>query len=451
MDSRELIEIDGKLFVDIILGAAKELENHLTEVNDLNVFPIPDGDTGDNMYRSLQGGIEKMLKVEMNRVDEKAKALAKGMLFSARGNSGVILSQLFKGLAFGLNGIDVATINDIKNAFKEGVKAAYKAVSEPVEGTMLTVARESTEALFEENIDNLGELANKYLSYTETSLKKTPDLLAVLKEAGVVDSGGAGIYFLALGGYKVIHDNMVVESTITAEINEQSEHFKRRRTNKDFGICVVSNGDGLKAIFEELGVDKVIDGGEGNNTSIQAFLDAFDQINAKNIFVFPNNSNIFMAVNQAKQITRKYNIHIVNSYDVGQAYSAISMIDFSSKDPDLILANMNEAISMVKTALVCKASRDANINNVDIKENSYIGFSGKTMLTSKAELVETITDLLEKLNFQDYEMATIIYGKNVSDEVKSQVESYATSKKRLFEVLSLDGGLLSYDAVVVLG
>jgi len=312
MNYIEYRKIDGALFEELIIGGASELKKHLQEVNNLNVFPVPDGDTGDNMLRTIDGGISAMKEMQSLSIGDKAKALSRGMLFNARGNSGVILSQLFKGVATGLKGKDIAYIPDLVEASIEAYKTAYNAVSEPTEGTMLTVAREAATKA-KEKLDNnstLGEAGNLLVEEMKISLENTPELLAVLKEAGVVDSGGAGLLYLALGFRKVIHDIAIEEDLEEFNYEEQAIKSKvnGRKERKDFGTCAVVNGNGLISVFKDLGVDVILDGGQGKNPSIIDFVNAYKEVNADNIYVYPNNSNIILAANQSKDIYKESNI-----------------------------------------------------------------------------------------------------------------------------------------------
>ena len=191
MDQRR--RIDGALFEKMFLGGVANLKFNLEKVNDLNVFPIPDGDTGENMYLTMQGGVQTLDR--WDSLGDKATASAQGMLLSARGNSGVILSQLFYGLGEGLKGLEEADIEQFRKAMQEGIKCAYGAVSRPVEGTILTVARESLENA--PDAESVEEFIAKLLIEMKKSLENTPNLLAVLKEAGVIDSGGAGLVILS--------------------------------------------------------------------------------------------------------------------------------------------------------------------------------------------------------------------------------------------------------------
>lgn len=234
--------INGELFVKMVLGGAQNLQANLQIVNDLNVFPIPDGDTGENMYLTLQGGLEQLRGEESALLCDKSRAMAQGMLLGARGNSGVILSQLFYGLSEGLAGLEAADVGQFASALKQGVKRAYGAVAHPVEGTILTVAREAVEAARAKCYDGMEVEAfcACYLAEMKTSLEKTPNLLAVLKEAGVIDSGGAGLVYItegfckALGGAEVEN-----ETALSAVGGKKSLDFSKFNENTvmEFGYC----------------------------------------------------------------------------------------------------------------------------------------------------------------------------------------------------------------------
>ncbi|MBR2384039.1 MAG: DAK2 domain-containing protein [Clostridia bacterium] len=240
MDNTLSKRIDGELFEKIVESGARNLKLNLQVVNDLNVFPVPDGDTGDNMYMTMQGGIKGLKSVQDNSVCKKAKALADGMLLNARGNSGVILSQLFAGISEGLADCNEASVADLGKAFNSGVCKAYKAVSNPVEGTILTVAREAT-AFACENCDKqctVGKFFENYTSEMKASLERTPELLSVLKEAGVTDSGGAGLVYIAEGMKSAI-EGKEIEVVESAEktVNEIDFSLFNENSVMEYGYC----------------------------------------------------------------------------------------------------------------------------------------------------------------------------------------------------------------------
>ena len=548
MNYREYKCIDGEMFSAFILSGASKLEKNVKKINDLNVFPIPDGDTGDNMLKTLSGGITRMRGVKENSVSKRAKALAEGMLFSARGNSGVILSQIFSGMADGFYELDSASLSDVLVAFKSGVKKAYASVNPPVEGTILTVARESIEGFSESADLSIGEFSDLVSKKMYESLKNTPELLDVLKEAGVIDSGGAGLYLIVEGaveavcgeasnftdGFKeneevvdfskftedstlvygyctefllrlmnkkvdiesfdvsevikyleTIGDSIVafkdgsilkvhVHTMTPSKVLEYAQKFGEFLTvkienmtlqhnesafSKDdlptvkkgktkYASVVVSSGEGFRELFKDLGANYIIDGGQGKNPSTNDFLEAFDEVNAENIFVFPNNSNIFLAANQAKEIYKESNVYLLPTKNVGDAYSALSMFDYSLDNPDdlynLFLDSMEENV----TALLCKATRDVKLNGVSVKEDDYIAILDKEIVTSKPTLEEATIDLL-KAN-SDRSIVTIFYGKMVSDKQKELIKESIDNYSKSLEVYEMDGGQDTFDLIIIM-
>ena len=233
--------INGELFEKMILGGIANLQTNVQKVNDLNVFPIPDGDTGENMYLTLQSGVQELLRGGNVTIGEKATAMAQGMLFGARGNSGVILSQLFYGLGKGLQDLEEADVQQFSVALREGVKCAYGAVAHPVEGTILTVAREAVEKICEKCYENMTllEFFNGYLWEMKKSLEKTPDLLSVLKEAGVIDSGGAGLVYITEGFCKTLGGEQVDGAPTLMQTKTAAVDFSKFDENSimTFGYC----------------------------------------------------------------------------------------------------------------------------------------------------------------------------------------------------------------------
>lgn len=277
MASNENKKIDGNLFEKMILGAAANLQENVKTVNDLNVFPIPDGDTGENMYLTLKGGVDELPSVKSDDLHEKASAVARGMLLGARGNSGVILSQLFHGLAEGLSGLKSADVNEFFKAMEQGVRCAYNAVAHPVEGTILTVAREavenacskvSSETTPEEYFLNVLEEMKK-------SLENTPELLAVLKEAGVIDSGGAGLVYITEGFYKVIRGDEFTNLNNVAPSEKKALDFSKFDENSvmEFGYCTEAlvRLQTSKTDVDNFNVEELIEFLESIGDSVVAF------------------------------------------------------------------------------------------------------------------------------------------------------------------------------------
>lgn len=558
-------ELDGKNFIKLISGGAKNLRANVKIVNDLNVFPIPDGDTGENMCMTIEGGVSAFKDPDEPSIGKAAGAMANGMLMSARGNSGVILSQLFAGLAKSLEGKDKATIKELGEAFTEGVKCGYNAVINPTEGTILTVAREAAEYVNKEITDSftLEDFAKAYIKEAKASLDRTPELLKVLKEAGVIDSGGAGLFFIAEGVYKTMRGEEItgfdshqpVSSAPAGSAERQKEVDFSKFTEFDvmeFGYCTefllrlqtskidinefkidhliqflttmgdsivafqngtivkvhvhtlkpglvldhcqqygefltlkienmtlehnestvenrfgtvakeeskepaeyatvaVANGDGIKQTFKDLGADYIVDGGQTKNPSTEDFIKAFDEVNAKTIFVLPNNGNILLAAQQAAKLYDKSDIRVIESKSIGQGYAALTMLSYDSGNTDEIVQNFTDAMVGVETGEVTISVRDVNLNGIDIKKDDYIGFSGKTMLAADSSRIETAKTLLDKLNPGDHEFLIIIYGKAVTQEEKDEFGKAYKAKYSRLETYEIDGGQDVYDYLLIL-
>lgn len=548
--------IDGELFEKMIFGGVANMRANLQKVNDLNVFPIPDGDTGENMYLTLQGGLEQLNATAGGTLEERAHAMANGMLLGARGNSGVILSQLFYGLAEGLTGLERANLNQFGHALKEGVKCAYGAVAHPVEGTILTVAREAIENAYAKLAEDttVEEFFSGYLVEMKKSLEKTPNLLAVLKEAGVIDSGGAGLVYItegfckALGGAEIeselavaqsggakavdlskFNENSVMEfgyctelllqlqccktdveafdvkeiieflSTIgdsivafktgtiikihvhtmtpwkvlahcqqfgefltvkienmTLQHNETVEEkkeddisFKVQRARRKYATVTVASGEGLKSVFLEMGVDYVISGGQTNNPSSEDFIRAFDEVNADHVFVLPNNGNIVMAAKQAASIYEGSDIRVVESKNIGQGYSAISMLDYEVGEADDIEALLKESMQDTVTGMVANAVRTTSVNGVQVREGEYMGFTDHTMMVCTPDKVSTVCALTEKLGIAEKEFFIAVYGKGATEEEKDGLRKFSAEKYPNVELYEIDGGQDVYDFMLI--
>ena len=502
--------IDGKKFRDMFVSGANNLQNNKDLVDKLNVFPVPDGDTGTNMSLTISYAIKELAKVQNDNVTDIGKALSKGSLMGARGNSVVILSQIIRGIATSVEGKENLNVIDLANAFKNGSDTAYKAVIKPIEGTILTVVRESgeyAEKIAQEDMDMI-EFLELVVEKANESLNKTPELLKALKEAGVVDSGGKGLVLIYEGMLSSLKGNNIelVEGGISSDTNvsvEQNistedikyqyctefiletnkvddltvrerfmkygdslavvgdegvikvhvhtndpglaiqealsygqlltikvENMKLQHENKvlkeaaqteevhveekEYGFIATSMGDGLAQIFRDFGVDHIIEGGQTMNPSTEDFMKAIEKLNAKNIIILPNNSNIIMAANQAKELSDK-NIVVIPTKNVPQAFAALVTFD---GDADIAEneANMMEALSTVKSGQVTYAVRDTVINDVEVKEGNIIGIAEGKLLSAGDKVDEITTDLIEKLVDEDSAIITLFYGEDTSKE-----------------------------------
>ncbi len=502
--------IDGKKFRDMFVSGANNLQNNKDLVDKLNVFPVPDGDTGTNMSLTISYAIKELAKVQNDDITDIGKSLSKGSLMGARGNSGVILSQIIRGIAKSIEGKETLNVVDFANALKNGSDTAYKAVIKPIEGTILTVVRESGEYAVEvANADmDMIEFLELVVKKANESLDRTPELLKALKEAGVVDSGGKGLVLIYEGMLSSLKGNDIesieggtssnvevnVEQNVSSEdikfqyctefilesdkiddaavrdiymkfgdslavvgdegvikvhvhtndpglaiqealkygqlLTIKVENMKLQHENKvlnetaqtkdvpveekEYGFIATSMGEGLAQIFKDFGVEHIIEGGQTMNPSTEDFMKAIESLHAKNIIILPNNSNIIMAANQAKELSDK-NIIVIPTKNVAQAFATLVTFD-SDADVAENEANMMDALSTVKSGQVTYAVRDTVINDVEVKEGNIIGIAEGKLLSAGENVAEITTDLVEKLVDEDSAIITLFYGEDTSEE-----------------------------------
>ena len=521
--------IDGKKFRDMFVSGANNLQNNKDLVDKLNVFPVPDGDTGTNMSLTISYAIKELSKVENDDITNVGKALSKGSLMGARGNSGVILSQIIRGIAKSVEGKETLNVVDLANALKNGSDTAYKAVIKPIEGTILTVVRESGEyalQIAKEDMDMI-EFLELVVAKANESLNKTPELLKALKEAGVVDSGGKGLVLIYEGMLSSLKGNYIesveggassnvdvnVEQNISTEdikfqyctefilesnkvddltirerfmkygdslavvgdegvikvhvhtndpglaiqealsygqlLTIKIENMKLQHENKvlnetaqtkevpveekEYGFIATSMGEGLAQIFKDFGVDYIIEGGQTMNPSTEDFMKAIESLNAKNIIILPNNSNIIMAANQAKELSDK-NIVVIPTKNVSQAFATLVTFDADSSIEENE-ASMMEALSSVKSGQVTYAVRDTVINDVEVKEGNIIGIAEGKLLSAGDKVDEITTDLVEKLVDEDSAIITLFYGEDTS---KEEAEALRDALEEKFEDIDVE-------------
>ena len=540
------IELDSLTFADMLRQGAVSLGKDKTTINDLNVFPIPDGDTGDNMLMTLKAGCAA-LKEQLGTLSEVASAASSGMLLGARGNSGVILSRIFAGLAKGLQGVIVADTQAFAKAMQSAVDEAYKAVPVPVEGTIITVLREG--AAGADASQDLNRYFETLLAAMQVSLDHTPELLQVLKDAGVVDSGGAGLVSIFRGmndalngnisheeiepttaaavptielnkfdensklefGYctefllrlmrskvdldsfdeKVIIDylNEVGESVVAFRegtivkvhvhtftpgviLNEMQkygefltikienmalQHHQSTNQNnasfklppKPYGIVTVASGAGLVNAFSEFGVDQVIEGGQTMNPSTQDFLDAFANINAQHILVFPNNKNIKMAADQAAELYDKADIRVLPSTTIGEGYYGIGSVDRDNPNVDEVIESVTEIMQSVVTGMVSTAIRDAEGDQVSVHTGDYVGYSGKQLLSDSPDREEAAKALVERLGAASRDVMLVFFGKDVPQEEAERLVADLQSRYKNLEIMLNNGAQPVYDYIIV--
>lgn len=494
--------IDGQLLKNMMIIGAYALELNKSTVDSLNVFPVPDGDTGTNMSLTMNSATKEVNKVTVETVDSITEAMANGSLMGARGNSGVILSQLYRGFAKSCKGKEKLSTTDFALALKSASDTAYKAVMKPTEGTILTIAREMGEKALEEckETDDFDIFLKNIISHGEKILDKTPQMLKVLKDAGVVDAGGKGLIHIMNGYYEALTGKEIFKNTTTISHKKDEpildfeekdiqfgycteflvkglsidiESFKRKLMNlgdsmlvvgdetlvkvhihtnnpgqvlehglnrgelidikienmreqhknlfdealneelKEYGIVSVSMGTGLHSIFKDLNVDEIITGGQTMNPSTEEIKKAIDSITANHIFILPNNSNIILAANQAKELSDK-NIHVIPTKTIPQGIASILSFN-SDLNFEQNIKLMNEAISKVKTGQVTFSVRDTQFNNNDIKKGDILGILNGNIESVGKETEEVAFELLDGMITDMDEMVTIFYGEESSE------------------------------------
>ena len=494
--------IDGQLLKDMFIGAANFLEKNKEMLNSLNVFPVPDGDTGTNMSLTMQAAVRSIENSETENIEEIGNMVSNGSLMGARGNSGVILSQILRGFSKALEGSEKIDSYVLADALERGSKTAYRAVMKPIEGTILTVARESAEKAMEISKDygDIGLFLKEVISAAKISLDKTPDMLPVLKQAGVVDAGGKGFIVIlegmlsAINGEEVIYHSiekteekfmeysisneeiefgyctefiinnnkrnsesfakeikdigdsmMVVEGDgfIKVHVHTNNPGFvldkaievgelidikidnmryqhnnnfetKVEEEKKEYGFITVAMGDGIRNIFNDLNVDHIISGGQTMNPSTEDIVKAIDEISAKNIIVLPNNSNIILAANQAKELSDK-NVIVLDTKTVPQGISAL--LEFNEElDLEDNIKNMTDAFKRMKTSQVTFSVRDTTLDGKEIKKGDILGINDGKLTCVGKNIEEVTLDLIKKTLDGDSELITVFYGEDVKEE-----------------------------------
>ncbi len=534
--------IDAKMLQKMFLAGAKGLEAKKEYINELNVFPVPDGDTGTNMTMTIMAAAKEVANLQNPTLTELGKAISSGSLRGARGNSGVIMSQIFRGFVKELKGLDIIDVTALGNGVQHAGETAYKAVMKPKEGTILTVAKagadKSMDLLVNGDTDDIIKFCDEVAAEMEGALLQTPELLPVLKQAGVVDSGGEGLmtfirgaldalkgkatdftvntgtatrvvngsvgaseeedirfgyctefiimlergedvvesqlkeYLQKIGDCVVVvadddivkvhvHTNdpgLAIQKALTygsltsmkidnmreehqekvirdaQKVAESASAPKKEEPRKENGFIAVAAGDGLADIFRDLGVDYVIEGGQTMNPSTDDVLSAIEQVNAENIFVLPNNGNIILAANQAKNLTEDKEVYVVPSKNIPQGIAA--MISFvSGRSAAENAESMEEEMQLIKSGQVTYAVRDTNMDGKDIKQGDFMGLTDKTIVSVGSDLQGTAKELIESLLDEDSELVSLYYG---SDATKEQAEQLAEDIENTHEDVEVE-------------
>ena len=508
-------KINGHDFYNMVVNGSNRLLEQSDYVNALNVFPVPDGDTGTNMSMTFKAAVKEIENLNSKSIGETSKKLAKGALMGARGNSGVILSQILRGIAKGLEEKEEVTPQELAIAIQEGSKAAYKAVMRPTEGTILSVIRAAAEGAAGTKSDDVVDFLNTVVLDSKIMLDKTPELLPALKKAKVVDSGGMGLYIIFKGMHEALRDGIKAElkdikpaeaggvraqgteeiditfgyctefivlgdaskaknfqkdieklgdscivvgyedvikvhihtndpGTVLAKAvqigelskikidNMREEHREllnagaygnsevardedeEEEEEKEFAFISVAMGNGITNIFKDLGVDYVIEGGQTMNPSTQDMIECISKLNAKHIFILPNNKNIIMAATQAAEISEK-DVRVIKTTTIPQGITAITMFNHE-EDVDSNEKALKEAIEVVKTGSVTYAVRDTEIDNIEIKEGNMLGLVEGKIKKVGEDYCTVAEEILEAMVDEDSELITIFYGIDVEKD-----------------------------------
>lgn len=544
-------KINGLVLAKMIDLGSKNLAKNAEKINSLNVFPVPDGDTGTNMNLSMSSGAKETAANVVENIGELGKSFSKGLLMGARGNSGVILSQLFRGMTQHIADKSEIDAKEFAAAIQNGVSIAYKAIIKPVEGTILTVAREAAEAGVKaaENTTSIIEVMDAIYLEAQESLKRTPELLPILKEVGVVDSGGQGLvcvyqgFVAALKGEEiegldtvetnvvdmqfeddhdmdfmspedivygfcteftvrldkdkkefnedkfredmskfgdsllVISDSEYVKIHVHTEtpgevfnygqqygelikiksdnMREQHREVLRKQEAKqasapkevkEQAMISISMGAGLSKVLKSMGVDYIVEGGQTMNPSTEDIMKAIKEVNAKNIYIFPNNKNIQLAAKQAAELAEE-NVFVIESKTAPQGLAAV-MVFNSQLSPEENFANMQEVLSTVSTLEVTHAVRDTNIEGVEIKKDQFMGIKDGKIVVSDLSLNTVLEELLDKSLDEDKEIVTLYLGEDSTDEYTDFLEELLENKYPDVEVELIESGQPVYPYII---
>lgn len=531
---------DGQVLRRALQAARQWLEKHAAAINALNVFPVPDGDTGTNMLLTMNAALAEINRSPDDSVSAIAHAVAHGALMGARGNSGVILSQILRGFARSLDGKLTFSAREFADAAQEASDTAYKGVVKPVEGTILTVAREAARAAREaaDRTDDIVEVLVCVVRAAETANELTPEQLPVLKEAGVVDAGGQGLVYILEGalrylrgesveidvkmdevvdlkstmaagqegyGYDVqfliqgqsldvdeirrkidsmgestlvvgdqhlvkvhvhVHDpgipisygvsQGVISDVVVENMEEQYQDFimHRRRTTvateevtSIATICVVP-GEGLRRVFESLGASAIVRGGQTMNPSTQEILQAIEEVPAEQVLVLPNNSNVILAARQACELTRKQ-VTVVPTKTIPQGISALLAFNYQA-DLKSNAERMAHAASEIQTVEVTRAVRSTQFNGITVTEGDVIGLLNDQLVAAGPDYQSVVLDVLGHVSVEDYEIVTIYYGQDATQEEANALADQIVNIYSHCEVEVHEGGQAHYRYILSL-
>lgn len=561
----EITSINSKLLARMFLAGAKNLDSKKDWINELNVFPVPDGDTGTNMTMTIMSAAKEVSSLTNPTMAELAKAISSGSLRGARGNSGVILSQLFRGFCKVIKEYDEIDVTILCEACQKAVETAYKAVMKPKEGTILTVAKGAAEKALElsDDTEDVVTFVEEVIKQAEYVLDQTPEMLPVLKQAGVVDSGGQGLVQVLKGAYDaligkeidytiegaptgaapakisaeteaeikfgyctefiivlnapmsdneehaykaflesigdsivVVADDEIVKTHVHTNDpglalqkaltfgslskikidNMREEHQEKlikdsqklaaqqkaeeeayeaaqaeEKTNnmpaKEMGFVSVSIGEGMNEVFRGLGVDYLIEGGQTMNPSTEDMLNAIEHVNAKTVFILPNNKNIIMAANQAVDLVEDKQIIVIPTKTIPQGITALVnyIPDHSAEENK---EQMMAEIENVKTGQVTYAVRDTEIDGKTIKQNDFMGIGDKSILSVGTDLKATTLEMVDAMVDEDSAIVSIYFGSDSDEDSANELAAAIEEKYPDVEVEVNDGGQPIYYYVI---
>ena len=561
----EITSINSKLLARMFLAGAKNLDSKKDWINELNVFPVPDGDTGTNMTMTIMSAAKEVSSLTEPTMAELAKAISSGSLRGARGNSGVILSQLFRGFCKVIKEYDEIDVTILCEACQKAVETAYKAVMKPKEGTILTVAKGAAEKALElsDETEDVVTFVEEVIKQAEYVLDQTPEMLPVLKQAGVVDSGGQGLVQVLKGAYDaligkeidytiegaptgaapakisaeteaeikfgyctefiivlnapmsdneehaykaflesigdsivVVADDEIVKTHVHTNDpglalqkaltfgslskikidNMREEHQEKlikdsqklaaqqkaeekayeaaqadEKTNnvpaKEMGFVSVSIGEGMNEVFRGLGVDYLIEGGQTMNPSTEDMLNAIEHVNAKTVFILPNNKNIIMAANQAVDLVEDKQIIVIPTKTIPQGITALVnyIPDHSAEENK---EQMMAEIENVKTGQVTYAVRDTEIDGKTIKQNDFMGIGDKSILSVGTDLKATTLEMVDAMVDEDSAIVSIYFGSDSDEDSANELAAAIEEKYPDVEVEVNDGGQPIYYYVI---
>ena len=537
--------IDGRCLAKMLSGGAAMLSLHEQELNALNVFPVADGDTGTNMLKTITGGLSYATDTSSDRVSEFSKLFSRGILLSARGNSGVILSQIFAGINDVLKEYDYASVWEFASSYSRGIQKSYAAVQNPTEGTILTVFRESAEYAIRQinEASSLEDFLKLHIDEAKRSLVKTKELLPALAEADVVDSGAAGYLYIAegmlcalngekatysikeinnveridierftrdsvleygyctefllrlttsktdpdsfeasqlvselenLGGESIVaykQDDIIkvhvhtfapgVTLTKAQEFGEflsvkienmnlghTESESKKKAHAKSFAVVAVAQGDGIAALFEQMGADQIVSGGQTSNPSAEDFITAFKACHAKSIIVLPNNKNIILAAQQAAELYTDSEVHVINTKSIAQGYSALSVITPGINDIPTLISSAEYAKDGVISGEITRAVRDTTVNGRAISKGEYIAIKNGAIVSVADNPENAVLSMLKACDMDLCEIITVFVGADVTDEKRTELTEKLREEYDGYEITFYDGGQAVYDYLV---